>query len=232
MTVFLLFFVFLFLLTPNFLFSQWKVGAIVLFLFAELFSSSDCFIWPGRAESAAREKEREERVSKEYLNMILQIFYFLFLHFKLFQHFHPGETDQRGTRGGKKTQIGRAQTTCKFFIKFLMDPSPIIALPCQSVKKSVLMLNFVQLGFVEVVTASTDKYQVLTFCPNWICKAQTNTEFWQLFCLAGSASTEVPWAAGGVEKETHWRAEEQRHGQKSTGLSISWKTFLRKKIKR
>ena len=43
------------------------------------------------------------------------------------------------------------------------------------------MLNFVQLGFVEVVTASTDKYQVLVFCPNWICKAQTNTVFLQLF---------------------------------------------------
>ena len=111
------------------LLGQWKVGAIVFFSFRETFSSSDCFIRPGRAESAAREKEREERVSKEYLNMILQIFYFLFLHFKLFQHFHPGETDQRGTGGGKKTQIGRAQTTCKSFSCNLYW-SQVQLLPC------------------------------------------------------------------------------------------------------
>ena len=87
--------------------------------------------------------------SKEYLNMILQILYFLFLHLKLFQHFHPGETDQRGTGGGKKTQIGRAQTTCKFVYAILVN-------------QSILLLNFVHLGFVKVVTGSTPDYQVLT----------------------------------------------------------------------
>ena len=38
-----------------------------------------------------------------------------------------------------------------------------------------------------------------------------------VFSLPGSASTEVPRAAGGVEEETHRRAEEQRHGPARSG---------------
>ena len=127
-------------------------------------------------------------MSKEYLNMILQILYFLFLHLKLFQLFHPGETDQRGTGGGKKTQIGRAQTTCKFFYAILVN-------------QSILLLNFVDLGFVKVVTASTDKYQALTtFLLGRLSEQRQTTN---LDNFSGSASTEVPGAARGGEKETH-----------------------------
>ena len=36
---------------------------------------------------------------------------------------------------------------------FLSDPSPIIALPCQSVRKSLALLNFVQIvGYVKGVS--------------------------------------------------------------------------------
>ena len=41
---------------------------------------------------------------------------------------------------------------------FLADPSPIFALSCLSVSHSVLLLNFVQLGFVKVIT---------WICQNW-----------------------------------------------------------------
>ena len=80
------------------------------------------------------------------------------------------------------------------------------------------------------LSVSQSVHLLAEICPNWICKAEANTKFWQLVWLAGSTSAEVPWAAGGVEKETHWRVEEQRHGQEGAGLSISWKTFLRIKI--
>ena len=187
------------------LLGQWKVGAIVFFSFRETFSSSDCFIWPGRAESAAREKEREERVSKEYLNMIISFFCIL--------NYFNISTQVRRIREAQEEERRRKLEELKqhvsFFTGFFIGPKSDHCLAL-SVSQSVHLL-------AEI-------------CPNWICKAEANTKFWQLVWLAGSASAEVPWAAGGVEKETHWRAEEQRHGQKSTGLSISWKTFLRIKI--
>ena len=197
-----LFFVFFSLFTPSFFFSQWEVGAIVLFFSWKLFHHLTTFIWPGRAESAAREKEREERVSKEYLNMILQILYFLFLHLKLFQLFHPGETDQRGTGGGKKTQIGRAQTTCKFFYAILVN-------------QSILLLNLVHLGFVKVVTASTPKYQVLTtFLNGQAQQAETNNKSWQLFRLSkhrSSGSSKRRWDGDTL---TSWGAKTWTEGRR------------------
>ena len=43
---------------------DFKVSVIALFFTKPLLGLTDCVTQPGRAESAAREKEREERVSK------------------------------------------------------------------------------------------------------------------------------------------------------------------------
>ena len=47
---------------------------------------------------------------------------------------------------------------------FLLDPSPIIDLPCQSVSPSLLVLNFAQIvGFVKVVTLTSLSFFVSVY---------------------------------------------------------------------
>ena len=58
--VLFLLFVFSFVCLPG----DFKVGVIALFFIKSLLGLTDSVAQPGRAESAAREKEREERVRK------------------------------------------------------------------------------------------------------------------------------------------------------------------------
>ena len=57
----------------------------------------------------------------------------------------------------------------------LFDPSPIIALPCQSVSQSLLLLNFAQIfGFVKVFTwiSMKQKHQNLGLTSPYFCLAE------------------------------------------------------------
>ena len=85
--VLFLLFVFSFVCLPG----DFKVGVTALFFIKSLLGLTDFVTQPGRAESAAREKEREERVSK--------IIFFDFIKIKRGKKKEKEKEKKRGRRG-------------------------------------------------------------------------------------------------------------------------------------